>query len=294
MTIEEYIIATAEKVDQPLKDGLAVTDAALETLYDSMRYSALSPGKRIRPFLVLEFCRMFGGNDAAAMDFACAIEYIHSSSLVHDDMPCMDNDDYRRGRLTNHKVYGEDIALLCGDALMTRGYEMASLNDKVPPEAALAATRVLLREVGAFGMMGGQCIDLMAERERPTFDQLLKMHDKKTGALMRASALMGCIAAGKMPGSDECKNAAEYATKIGLAFQILDDILDVTGDVATLGKMTHTDAAEGKTTFLSFMDIDGARKYASDLTDEAVGAIAGYKNNEILTELARFLLCRTK
>ena len=205
----------------------------------------------------------------------------------------MDNDDYRRGKLTNHKVYGEDIALLCGDALITKGYELASENAFVEPKAALSATNMLLVCAGALGMMGGQEIDLLGEKKAPDFKLLLKMHDKKTGALMRASARLGCHAAGLYISSDKRLNdAAKYATGIGLAFQIIDDILDVEGDAALLGKATHADAKEGKTTFLSFMDVAKAREYAKRETEAAIAAISGYPGSEVLCELASYLLER--
>ena len=179
MDIRTKMSEYAEKVTAELEKYLATPDPDLETLYSSMRYSALSGGKRIRPFLCDAFCRLFGGNAEAAMPFACAIEMVHASSLVHDDMPCMDNDDLRRGKPTNHKVYGEDIALLCGDALITRGYEIAALNRFVSPEAARSAVAMLTRLAGATGMMGGQEIDLLGEKTKPDFPLLLKMHDKK-------------------------------------------------------------------------------------------------------------------
>lgn len=291
--IKKLLSENAAAVETELEKYLKTPDAALETLYSSMRYSALGGGKRIRAFLVMQFCRLFGGMDASAMPFACAIECVHASSLVHDDMPCMDNDDYRRGKLTNHKVYGEDIALLCGDALITKGYELASENAFVEPKAALSATNMLLVCAGALGMMGGQEIDLLGEKKAPDFKLLLKMHDKKTGALMRASALLGCHAAGLYVSSDKrLHDAAKYATGIGLAFQIIDDILDVEGDAALLGKATHADAKEGKTTFLSFMDVAKAREYAKRETEAAIAAISDYPGSDVLCELANYLLER--
>ena len=179
MEIEKLLLRDAALVNDALPSYLETTDDAVGVLYESMRYSALSGGKRIRPFLVLEFCRMFGGGEKAALPFACAIECVHASSLIHDDMPCMDNDALRRGKPTNHIVFGEDIALLAGDALITRGYEIAARNSEVPPQAALSATAMLLRAAGAEGMMGGQQIDLAAEKKRADFDTLLKMHAKK-------------------------------------------------------------------------------------------------------------------
>lgn len=295
MTLNELIMKNAAAVDAALPTYFETPEAALEVLYDAMRYSALSGGKRIRPFLVTEFCRLFGGKEEAAMPFACAIECVHASSLIHDDLPCMDNDELRRGKPTNHMVYGEDIALLAGDALMTRGYEIAANNTALDAKTALIATQKLLFASGAVGMMGGQQIDLKSENVQIDFDTLLKMHAKKTGALIRVSAELGCLAAGITDENDPRMQAAvEYACGIGLAFQIVDDILDATGDVATLGKMTHADDALGKTTFLTFMTIEEAQKYAKEVTEKAIAGLKDYENSEMLIEFANYLLHRTK
>ena len=295
MDISKLLAENTEKIDVYLAENLKTPESELESLYDSMRYSALSGGKRVRPFLVAEFCRLFGGKEEAAIPFGCAIEYVHASSLVHDDMPCMDNDALRRGKPTNHVVYGEDIALLCGDALITRGYEMAARNRAVAPKIALEATAMLLREAGAVGMMGGQEIDLLSEKKTPDFATLMKMHEKKTGALIRAACLLGTMAAGIIDENDErYRSAVKYAYGIGITFQIVDDILDVEGDASFIGKATHADATLGKTTFLSFMSVSEARAYAEKLTDEAIKAIEPFPGHEVLAELARFLLTRKK
>lgn len=293
--LKRRLYENAALVDAALAEYLQTPDMDLDLLYESMRYSALSGGKRIRPFLVLEFCRMFGGEATAALPFACAIECVHASSLIHDDMPCMDNDDLRRGKPTNHVVFGEDIALLAGDALITKGYELAAENHLVKPEIALAATAMLLKNAGAVGMMGGQQIDLWGETNRVDFPLLLKMHAKKTGALIIASAKLGCYAAGISSEDDErMRRAVRYAENIGLAFQVIDDILDATSDDATLGKRVHADVKMEKTTFLSELTIEEAYRYASDKTDLAIEAIEQYENSEILTALARYLLNRKK
>lgn len=285
----------ATLVDEALAAYLQTPDSDLALLYDAMRYSALSGGKRIRPFLVLEFCRMFGGNEQTALPFACAIECVHASSLIHDDMPCMDDDDLRRGKPTNHIVFGEDIALLAGDALITKGYELAATNSFAGPQIALSATAMLLKNAGAVGMMGGQQIDLWGEKNAVDFPLLLKMHAKKTGALIISSAKLGCYAAGiSCEGDPRMQAAATYAENIGLAFQVIDDILDATSDDVTLGKRVHADVRMEKKTFLSYMTIEEAYRYAAEKTAVAVSAIEGYEHSEILTELAKYLLDRKK
>jgi geranylgeranyl diphosphate synthase type II len=238
---------------------------------------------------------MFGGDVKAALPFACAIECVHATSLIHDDMPCMDDDDLRRGKPTNHIVFGEDVALLAGDAPITKGYELAAENHLVEPKIALSATAMLLKNAGAIGMMGGQQIDLWGETNPVDFALLLKMHAKKTGALIIASAKLGCYAAGILSEDDErMKNAALYAENIGLAFQVIDDILDVTSDDVTLGKRVHADEKLEKTTFLSEMSIEEAFAYAKQKTEIAVKAIEKYENSEILTDFAKYLLERKK
>lgn len=293
--LKKRLADNADLIAKTLPVYLETTDSDLSLLYDSMRYSALAEGKRIRPFLVMEFCRMFGGEEKAALPFACAIECVHASSLIHDDMPCMDNDDLRRGKPTNHIVFGEDIALLAGDALITRGYEIAARNTEVAPEIALAATAMLLKNAGAYGMMGGQQIDLWGEKNKVDFPLLLKMHAKKTGALIRTSALLGGFAAGIATEDDSrMQDAALYAENIGLAFQVIDDILDATSDNETLGKPVHSDVKQEKTTFLSEMSIEDAFAYAKEKTENAIRAIEKYENNEILVNLAKYLLERKK
>ena len=293
MDIKKLLLENAALTESALPHYLETEDEALSTLYEAMRYSTLGGGKRIRATLVLEFSRLFGGTDAAALPFACAMECVHASSLIHDDMPCMDNDELRRGRPTNHIVFGEDIALLAGDALITRGYEIAARNPHVAPEIALSATAMLLRDAGAFGMMGGQEIDLLGEKDPVDFPLLLKMHGKKTGALIRASACLGCHAAGISNFEDPRMQAAiTYAEGIGLAFQIVDDVLDVMGDAARLGKATGADAKMNKVTFLNFYSPTQALEYAKRVTDEAVGAIENVEGSETLCALAEYLLKR--
>ena len=250
-------------------------DEDLKPLLDAERYSLFAGGKRIRPVLTLEFCRMFGGDDEAALPFACAVEMIHTYSLIHDDLPCMDNDDMRRGKPTNHKVFGESTALLAGDALLTGAFEVAASNTAAGAENAAKAVAYLASCAGRYGMVGGQIMDLEGENRKMTLDELIKLHSLKTGALISASAVLGALAA-NVSFSDPCmQDVITYAENIGLAFQIVDDILDQTGDAATLGKNVGVDAERKKNTFLSFFSVEEAQFYADRLTSEAVSVGRG-------------------
>jgi len=278
-------------INNALKKYLFYTDEKYSCLLDSMRYSTLSNGKRIRPYLTLEFNRLFGGNDEAAIPYACAIEMIHTYSCIHDDLPCMDNDDLRRGVPTNHIAYGEATALLAGDALLTYAFELITDNQFVSDENKLHAVKLLAQSGGMHGMIGGQQLDLIGETTKFDFETLKQMQYLKTGKLLIASCILGCYAS----GNESHIAAAEiYGEKIGLTFQIIDDILDITGDVKYLGKNTGSDSIHDKTTFLSFMSIDEAYKYAANLTDEACEAISGFTGSDILCETARYLLTRKK
>ena len=268
-----------------MKNYVAAIEAALEgyiptgnykeqKLLDAVRYSLLLPGKRVRPSLTLSFAELCGGTVEEAMPFACAVEMVHAYSLIHDDMPCMDDDDYRRGKPANHKVYGEDIALLAGDALQSMAY-MTMLGDlsvaAVGGERAARAARVLSEKSGVIGMVGGQTIDLGIERQRADIETVQLMEEKKTANLIEAACMMGCIVAG---ASERQIGAAErYAHAIGLAFQIVDDILDVTSTAEELGKPIGSDADNEKNTFMSLLGIDRCRELVGELTDEAIKAL---------------------
>lgn len=269
-------------------------EGSLATIRDAQEYSLLGGGKRIRPFLVNEVCRMLGGSDEASMPFAIAIEMIHTYSLIHDDLPCMDNDDLRRGKPTNHKVFGEANAVLAGDALLTNAFLAASSNKAVPADVALKAIGYISLAAGDAGMIGGQVTDIEGESKRLDFDELLTLHSLKTGKLIEVSAALGCLAAGYTEESEEFARCCAYARYIGLAFQAIDDLLDVTGDEATVGKTLSSDAENEKTTFLSFYDVKGVEKYAKELTDKALCEIEGINNSEILQTLAIYLLQRKK
>ncbi|MBQ9080785.1 MAG: polyprenyl synthetase family protein [Clostridia bacterium] len=279
-------------VEKALHGYLAANDIHLQVLLDAERYSIFAGGKRIRPSLVLEFCRLFGGEVKAALPFACAVEMIHTYSLIHDDLPCMDDDELRRGRPTCHRQFGEANALLAGDALLTYAFEITAQNKHVTDLCATEAVVALAKAAGSLGMVGGQVIDLIGETKPLDFTTLLRLHRLKTGAMIKVSALLGCMAAGLGKGDMKSLAATDYAEKIGLVFQIIDDILDVTGDEKMLGKACGNDAAHNKTTFMTYFSPEDARKYAGELTDRAVASIHKYPGSERLCALAYFLLDR--
>lgn len=292
MNIEERLLSSAEKVEHFLGQILTTDDKDLLSLYASMRYSTMAGGKRIRPFLTLSVAELFGGSVKDAIYFASAIEMVHTYSLIHDDLPAMDDDDLRRGKPTNHKVYGEATAILAGDALLTGAFEIICAAS-LPAETKLAAVRVLSEAAGAEGMVGGQIMDLANEENAPTFETLVKTHSLKTGAMILASVRLGLLAAG-VTDENAIRALCTYARHIGLAFQIIDDLLDVVGDEKELGKPIGSDKEEGKTTFLDFFGVEEARAYAEHLTESAKAAIAPYENSEMLSALADYLLARTK
>lgn len=292
--LKSALSETASELDAFLRECYdPYSDPDTQLVRRAEQYSLMAGGKRIRPFLVLEFCRAFGGSRRAALPFAAAVEMIHTFSLIHDDMPCMDDDDLRRGRPTSHKMFGEATAMLAGDSLSLRALETALSNREVSPRTALTASLELSRAAGSEGMIGGQIIDMRGETEDLDFDTLLRLHSKKTGALIRVSALLGCLAAGLQTEDEKTQAAVRYADQIGLAFQIVDDILDATATAEQLGKSVGGDAEHHKTTFLTFFTIEDARAYAARLTEDAVEAVAPYEGCERLRQLAGYLLART-
>ncbi len=260
-----------------------------QILFESMRYSLLAGGKRLRPVLVYDFCKMCGGDWQKATPFAAALEAIHTSSLIHDDLPCMDNDDYRRGRLTNHKVYGEDIAVLAGDALLIVAFSYISKAD-LPAEARVNAVEVLADCVGELGMVGGQILDIQSEHRQCTEQEVLDIQCRKTGALIRAAAVLGAIAgrgtAAQMDG------AAKFAEHIGLAFQIRDDMLDEIGNAEVLGKAVHMDAA--KNTFVQLYGIEACDRLVKKHTALAKEALSVFDDSSFMSCLADYLIDRMK
>jgi farnesyl diphosphate synthase len=262
-------------------------------LGEAMRYAVLDGGKRLRPLLVLAACEAVGGNPEAALRAACAVELIHAYSLVHDDMPCMDNDVLRRGKPTVHVRFGEAQALLAGDALQALAFELLTPEDSAMPVGMQARLcRMLAQAAGCQGMAGGQAIDLASVGQPITSAQLHEMHRLKTGALLQASVMMG--AACGLPGGAAQLALADYGAAIGLAFQVVDDVLDVVADSATLGKTAGKDAAQDKPTFVSLMGLRASQNYAQELLSQAQASlrVGGMKDTAALRALANMLVNR--
>lgn len=269
-------------------------DRTFGKLYEAQRYSLLSGGKRIRPTLTLEFCRLFGGDDEAAMPFAAAVEMVHTYSLIHDDLPCMDDDDMRRGKLSNHKVFGEGYATLAGDGLLTDAFMECAMNPHVSGDRAAAAVGILSGAAGSYGMVKGQAIDMFGEENELSVEELVELHMGKTGAMICAAAQLGALSAGVVLDDGRMEDVTEYAHNIGLVFQIVDDVLDVTSSADVLGKNTGVDSARHKTTFMSFFTPEIAMEYAKNYTEAAKRAIEKYSGSETLVSLADMLCYRKK
>ena len=259
-----------DEINSALKEYLPTAD---DVVSQAMRYSVENGGKRIRPALLLEFCRVCGGDYKKAMPFACALEMIHTYSLIHDDLPCMDNDDFRRGKPSCHIAFGEEYALLAGDALLTLAFETA-MKSNLSAEITVKAAKELAKAAGVMGMVGGQVLDLQNEGKKVGIPDLQKTDELKTGELIRAACVLGCVCA----GADDKKIAAaeKYAHDIGIAFQIVDDILDVTSDEETLGKPIGSDEENQKSTYVSLLGIEKSRKTAEELTLNAQKALDAF------------------
>ena len=264
------------------------------TLFEAMRYSIDAGGKRLRPVLCLAACELVGGNETDALYSACALELIHTYSLVHDDLPAMDDDDLRRGKPTCHKAFGEAAAILTGDALLTAAFEMLSSQpgEHVSPSTAIATIAIIAKAAGVSGMVQGQMMDLFFEKKPISRDQLALLQSLKTGALIEASVKVGAVAGG---GTDEQIDAVSaYGRHIGLAFQIADDILNAGGDPQLLGKPVGSDKASGKATALSTLGLEGAKQQAATLLDKALTALTPFgERGKALAALARFVVERT-
>ena len=292
MTFSEQMKADIAQIEAALAQYLSrETGEGYDRIFEAAKYSALAGGKRLRPVIVLAFCRLCGGEADKAMPFACALEMIHTYSLIHDDLPCMDDDDLRRGRPTCHKAFDEATAVLAGDGLLTAAFETAAAAKGLDAEAVLRCVRILGREAGMNGMIAGQMLDLGAEHRRISLDALNLLQSLKTGCLLRAACELGCTAAG-CTDARTLEAAREYGEKLGLAFQIQDDILDIEGDARTLGKTTGKDARDEKSTFPALLGLEACRALADRLTGEAVAALDGLPGNGFLSELARSLTGR--
>ena len=263
-------------------------------LFDSMEYSVKNGGKRVRPLLTMLFCDACGGDPLKAVQLAVAVEYIHTYSLIHDDLPCMDDDDYRRGKPSNHKVYGEAMALLAGDGLLTAAFERIATWSRaglIDSDVAINAISELSAYAGSRGMIGGQVIDIQNEGNKDIkLDTLMMLDNLKTGALIEAACSLGCIVA--RADEDKIQAAKEFASNLGLAFQIKDDILDVTSSFEKLGKAIGSDMENGKTTYVTLLGVEECQKLVDKLTDEALKALDAFENNEALKEYAIYLAKR--
>lgn len=271
MTIREYIAATAEQIDQSLDSMLPPENTAPATIHKAMRYSIFAGGKRIRPVLCIAAAEACGGNAATAMPAACAVEALHTYTLIHDDLPCMDNDDLRRGKPTNHKVFGEGIAVLAGDALLTETFAMLA---RLPENANYRVAdyiRELAEATGSRQLIGGQVFDLEGEGRQLTIEELRSIHNGKTSALLTAAIRLGAMSASASP--EQLAALTAYGQNLGLAFQIIDDILDITSTPETLGKSIGKDEQAGKATYPALVGIDHARQEARDLTVAACKAL---------------------
>ena len=286
LRMEEY----RTMVEDFLDAQCVAADEPYARLLDAMRYSLTAGGKRLRPILTLEFCRLCGGDVHAALPAACGVELLHTYSLIHDDLPCMDDDDLRRGKPSNHKVFGEATAVLAGDALQALAFETV-LSAPLAPERALRCGQILTHAAGHAGICGGQQLDLEWEGRSLDRGELMAIHLRKTSALIRAACLMGVAAAG---GTTEQADAAQrYADALGLAFQIRDDMLDVISTESELGKPIGSDAREGKNTFMALYGLERCGVYVHELSEQAAAAVDGaFADSAFLQQLARSLADR--
>ena len=292
MDIHQYLDQQRQRVDQYLEHSLPPSLRDPEQLYESMRYSLLAGGKRVRPILVIAAAQALGYDHDAMLPFAASLEYVHTYSLVHDDLPAMDDDDYRRGRLTNHKVYGDGMAILAGDALLTMAFELCSQDaDGITTGQQLQIVRELAFGSGHQGMVGGQVMDIQAENQEVELAHLQTIHSHKTGQLIRAAVRIGGIISGA--SSTQLKSLTNYAEDIGLAFQIADDVLNMVGTREELGKDAGTDEQRGKQTYPSFFGIDGARKLGEDCVERAINHLEAFDHQaDPLRHIATYIVER--
>ena len=291
--LQSYI----DLIEKELFNYLPVKNTKQRNVVEAAKYSLTAGGKRIRPVLTLAFCKMCGGKIENAIPVACAIEYMHTFSLIHDDLPCMDNDDFRRGKPSCHKAYNEYTALLAGDTLAIMPFEIisdAAINGKISYEAAVKCCSYLAKAVGTDGMIGGQQIDTDANGVIENCDELLSMYSMKTSDLLKAACCCGVLCAENENESFYLEKAEAYAYNLGLAFQIIDDILDMTSTTEILGKPVGSDEKAGKHTYASIVGIENAEKAAAGYTDSAVSALSEFSDNDFVINLTNLLLERKK
>ncbi len=295
ISIDDYLKARKKIVDEALDRYLPGEDTFPPAIFESVRYSVFAGGKRIRPILCMASAETVGGNIETVLPVACALELIHTYSLIHDDLPAMDDDDYRRGKPTNHKVFGEDIAILAGDALLTEAFHLMSkreFTDKISSDRLLAVIGDISEAAGFFGMVGGQVVDVQSEGKEVGEETLNYIHTHKTAEMIAASVRAGAV----LSGGSENKTGAlsDYGRNIGLAFQIADDILDIEGKQEILGKDIGSDRSRGKVTFPAIFGLEASRKKARDLVDRALADITQFDSRaEPLRMIATFIIERS-
>jgi len=294
--VEVQLKSYAERIDARMAGLLPAIHLDPSPLFEAMRYASLGPGKRLRPALCLAACAAVGGGEEVALNAACSLEMVHAFSLVHDDLPCIDNDDLRRGRPTCHKVFGEAVAILAGDALFAHAFQMLvtpAVGEAPPPAIAVRLVAELARAVGVEGVVAGETADILAEGKPVDVATLEAIHVRKTGILIAASARMGAIAGGGEEAAIEA--LGRYGNLVGLAFQIADDVLNETGTAEQLGKAAGSDRARGKATYPALIGLEASRERALALADEGIGCLAGLPGDtEFLQDLARFSVERLR
>jgi len=293
MNLASYLASKKEKIDRTLDTILPKPDEYPEIIHRAMRYSVFAGGKRLRPILALASAEAVGGKEEEILPIACSLELIHTYSLIHDDLPAMDNDDFRRGKPTSHRVFGEAIAILAGDALLTLAFEQLAAvpEDLVPPERKIKVIKEIASASGSRGMVGGQVVDIESEGKKVNLPTVTYIHQAKTGRLITASVRIGGIVAGATPSQLDALSV--YGENVGLAFQIIDDILDITGSKEKLGKEVAKDAVRGKATYPGVVGIAEAKKRAFEAAEEAIKALSQFgEAARPLREIAKFIISR--
>jgi geranylgeranyl diphosphate synthase type II len=293
LDLKQYLETRRQMVERALEVSLPMQEGPEARVVEAMRYSLFAGGKRLRPILCLAAAEAVGGEIQAAMSAACALEMIHTYSLIHDDLPAMDDDDLRRGKPTSHKVFGEAIAILAGDGLLTEAFVLLSDYKSLLSEKAVELIGVIARAASYRGMVGGQVVDMLSQNKPADLEIVQQMHKRKTAALIAAATEAGALAA--RGTEDQVASMARYGRGIGLAFQIADDILDIEGDTELLGKTTGADVARGKVTYPAAVGLEKSRAAAEELVNDALAALEGYDGKaDPLRDLAKYIVTRKK